>query len=109
MTTKEFPSKIEGWQAKPDGVFEKSEKAGDSQMKIKNGHISLGKIQRPQAVFKNGNITVYYHNGSGISVKQVDLAAKTVTDGASTDKMYDWFAEIPLKAIGIKDNEVVVY
>lgn len=78
-------------------------------MRLKKGYIALGKIPKPQAVYKDGIVTVYYHNGSGISVKKADVAQKTVTGGASTDKYYDWFAETPLRAIGIKGSEIVTY
>ena len=78
-------------------------------MKLKKGVINLGKIPKAAGIYNNGIVTVYYHNGSGISVKKADINLKTVTDGKSTDMYYDWAVETPLRAVAIKGGEIITY
>ena len=78
-------------------------------MKLKKGYLNAGKMPKPMAVYNNGIITAYYHNGSGISKKRINLAEKSATSGASTDMYYDWAVETPNRIIVLKGNIVAVY
>ena len=78
-------------------------------MKLKKGCLNVGRMPKPLAVYNNGIITVYYHNGSGISKKRIDLAQKTATSGASTEMYYDWAVNTPNRAVVIKGNTVAVF
>ena len=75
----------------------------------KKDYLNIGKLSRPSAVYKDGIITVFYHNGSGISKKKINLADKTATGGASTDMYYDWAVETPQRAVALKGNNISVY
>ena len=78
-------------------------------MKLKKGFLNLGKLRRPTAVYHNGIVTVYYHNGSGISQKKINLAEKSATAGASTDIYADWAVKTPQRSIVLKEGSVTVY
>ena len=75
----------------------------------KKGSLNIGKMPKPLAIHKDGVITVYYHNGSGISQKRVNLADSSATGGASTDMYYDWAAETPKRTVVLKGDSVSVY
>ena len=78
-------------------------------MKLKKGIINLGKAPNAMGIYNNGIVTVYYHNGSGISVKKADINAKTATDGKSTDMYYDWAVETPLRAVALKGRDITTW
>ena len=78
-------------------------------MKFKKGFLNIGKLRRPTAVYRDGIITVHYHNGSGISQKKINLAERTATTGASTNMYCDWVVQTSQRTIRLEGQYVNVY